>query len=242
MGSRYVKRLQAEAEMWQQRLNLVADTIEAWKEFQRAWLYLDNIFASPDIRRNRARDAQDFENISRNWNKIMKQVNAKSNVLHNCQNGKFLSDFLKYNMALDRIQKNLDAYLEEKRMQFPRFYFLSNDELLQILANAADIKSVEKHLNKCFENICGLLLIESGGNIPDIGGMVSGEREEVEFPRIKVGRPGQGVEQWMNQIESSMQSILLRKIKEAHINYYDAKVSRKEWVLGHIGQAIATVA
>jgi dynein heavy chain len=57
MGSRYVKRLQAEAEMWQQRLNLVADTIEAWKEFQRAWLYLDNIFASPDIRRNRARDA-----------------------------------------------------------------------------------------------------------------------------------------------------------------------------------------
>ena len=83
MGSRYVKRLQAEAEMWQQRLNLVADTIEAWKEFQRAWLYLDNIFASPDIRRNRARDAQDFENISRNWNKIMKQVKAKSNVHHN---------------------------------------------------------------------------------------------------------------------------------------------------------------
>jgi hypothetical protein len=39
----------------------------------------------------------------------------------------------------------------------------------------------------------------------------------------------------MNQIESSMQSILVRKIKEAHINYYDAKVSRKEWVLGHIG-------
>jgi hypothetical protein len=54
MGSRYVKRLQA---VWQQRLNLLADTIEAWKEFQRAWLYLDNIFASPDIRRNRVRDA-----------------------------------------------------------------------------------------------------------------------------------------------------------------------------------------
>ncbi len=119
-----------------------------------------------------------------------------------------MSDFLKYNMALDRIQKNLEAYLEEKRMQFPRFYFLSNDELLQILANAADVKSVEKHLNKCFENICGLILIESGGPIPDIGGMISGEREEVEFPRIKMGRQGQGVEQWMKQIETSMQFIL----------------------------------
>ena len=46
----------------------------------------------------------------------------------------------------------------------------------------------------------------------------------------------------MNQIEYSMLSILVRKIKEAHINYYDAKVSRKEWVLGQILQAIAAVA
>lgn len=56
MGSRYVKRLQVEAESWQQKLNVVAETIEAWKEFQRAWLYLDNIFASPDIKRNCAKD------------------------------------------------------------------------------------------------------------------------------------------------------------------------------------------
>ncbi len=89
-------------------------------------------------------------------------------------------------------------------MQFPRFYFLSNDELLQILANAADIKAVEKHINKCFDNISGLILLESGGTVPDIGGMISSEREEVEFGRIKVGRAGTGVEQWMKQIETSM--------------------------------------
>jgi hypothetical protein len=85
---------------------------------------------------------------------------------------------------------------------------LSNDELLQILVNAADGKSVEKHLNKCFEKLCGLILIESGGPVPDIGGMISGECEEVEFPRIKMGRQGQGFEQWMKQIETSMQFIL----------------------------------
>jgi len=67
-----VKRLQSDAESWQQKLNLVAETIEAWKEFQRAWLYLDNIFASKDIRNSRMKDGQDFDNISRNWNKIMK--------------------------------------------------------------------------------------------------------------------------------------------------------------------------
>lgn len=52
----------------------------------------------------------------------------------------------------------MDGYLEEKRELFPRFYFISSDELLQILATATDLKSVEKHVNKCFENINAFVL------------------------------------------------------------------------------------
>jgi hypothetical protein len=33
LASRYVKRLLSEAEQWQARLNLIAETLEAWKEF-----------------------------------------------------------------------------------------------------------------------------------------------------------------------------------------------------------------
>jgi hypothetical protein len=76
------------------------------------------------------------------------------------------------------------------------------------LANAADVKAVEKHINKCFDNISGLILQDNGTNVPDIGGMISSEREEVEFSRIKVGRGGTGVEVWMKQIETAMQVVL----------------------------------
>ena len=61
---------------------------------------------------------------------------------------------------MDKIQKNLEDYLEEKRSEFPRFYFISNDELLQILANSADLKAIEKHVNKCFENLHSFLLAD----------------------------------------------------------------------------------
>lgn len=43
---------------------------------------------------------------------------------------------------LSSIQKALDALLEKKRRDFPRFYFLSNDELLEMVANQSDVESV----------------------------------------------------------------------------------------------------
>jgi dynein heavy chain len=50
-----------------------------------------------------------------------------------------LDQLKKNNADLDYVQKKLEDYMELKRALFPRFYFLSSDELIDILANSTNI-------------------------------------------------------------------------------------------------------
>lgn len=64
----------------------------------------------------------------------MNQAHAKPSVLEFCAPENLLTTFQEMFSVLESVANGLESYLETKRKAFPRFYFLSSDELLDILS------------------------------------------------------------------------------------------------------------
>jgi dynein heavy chain, axonemal len=81
--------------------------------------------------------------------------------------------------------------LEDKRGEFPRFYFLSNDELIEILAKAGDIEAIQRNLKKCFDGIHRLSIDSTNM----VRAMISPESEQIDFVKSFLAK-GE-VEKWL---------------------------------------------
>ena len=84
----------------------------------------------------------------------MNELKVKNRVLDLEKEFPSLLEDLRYqDERLQKIQLSLNAYLESKREYFPRFYFLPNEDLIEILGDSQKPKRIQKHLKKCFEGI-----------------------------------------------------------------------------------------
>jgi dynein heavy chain, axonemal len=163
--------------LWESKLRTVQEVLEAWMTCQRSWLYLEPIFSSDDIVTQLPVESKRFTTMDRTWRRIMSQAKAKPGVVECCSDFKLLDSFKECNKLLELVSKGLSAYLESKRISFPRFFFLSDDELLQILSQTKDPTAVQPHLRKCFENVATLEFQDD----KRITAMFSGEGERINI-------------------------------------------------------------
>lgn len=130
-----------------------------------------------------------------------------------CPDARLRDQLKECNKLLEQVQKGLSEYLETKRISFPRFYFLSDDELLEILSQTKDPQAVQPHLRKCFENIYRVQF-ESDMRISR---MFSAENEDVTF-RENIYPTG-NVEDWMSEIERVMKESIRQIVRDSIEDY-----------------------
>ncbi|ODV62102.1 dynein heavy chain [Ascoidea rubescens DSM 1968] len=174
--STFFKIFEKEVINWEEKLNQLLSLFNVWIEVQRLWMYLEGIFGDNklDIISLLPIESSRFNNITSEFFLTMKRIFKSQMVIDVLNNDNLQENMQRYFDALSKVKKSLNDYLEKQRELFPRFYFVGNEDLLEIIGNSSDVLHVGKHLKKMFSGINSLLYEE-----PFIKGISSLEGEEV---------------------------------------------------------------
>ncbi|RKO95553.1 hypothetical protein CAUPRSCDRAFT_12749, partial [Caulochytrium protostelioides] len=212
-NSPFAKQFEQELVAWAESLVLYQDVLDCWLQVQSTWLYLEPIFTSEDIMAQMPTEGRKFRTVDRSWRDIMVAARINPAVRAVMKLPNLLGRLREAHAALEEIQHGLNEYLEKKRLHFPRFFFLSNDELLEILSQTRNIAAVQPHLRKCFENMASLEFGASDTkDAMPIVAMFSNEGERVPFvaPFVASGP----AEAWLALLEQEMKKAMREVVRQ----------------------------
>ncbi|NXS34473.1 DYH17 protein, partial [Pomatostomus ruficeps] len=239
LASKYRAFFLQRAQDWQQKLSTTDTVINTWFEVQRKWSHLETIFiASEDTRNQLPEESKKFDGIDEDFRELMADAVKTPNVIE-CTNKPGLHTRLE--ALQDRLavcEKALAEYLETKRLAFPRFYFVSSADLLDILSKGTEPLEVSRHLTKLFDSLAKLKFQQGSDKKSQklAHGMFSRDGEYVPFD-ADCDLSGQ-VEVWLNRLLERMRSTLRHLIPEA-LGTYEGK-PREQWVFDYPAQVALT--
>eukprot|EP00762_Andalucia_godoyi_P000483 ANDGO_03248.mRNA.1 Dynein gamma chain len=211
MSSRFLTPFRAEVSDWIERLSTVAEVLELWLGVQAMYMYLEAVFTSGDIAKQLPQEAKRFQNIDKTWLKMMAKAFEVRNVVGFAYGNNPLQSLQFMKDQLEICQKSLTGYLEQKRNCFPRFYFVSDPVLLEILSQASDPNSIQKHLQSIFDSIAAVTFDAKQKSKVLVMHSPEGESVNFEHPVVCEGN----VEDWLTVMERSMQSTMKSIVRNA---------------------------
>ena len=210
--SPYYKEFEEEASSWEDKLNRVFVLFDVWIDVQRQWIYLEGVFTgNADIKHLLPTESSRFQNINSEFFAVMKKVQRSPFVMDVLGISGVQKSLERLADLLQKIQKALGEYLERERVSFPRFYFVGDEDLLEIIGNGNDTFRVGRHLGKMFAGISGLVTTDDS----TIVAFRSREGEEVRLTQeISLAKTPK-VNEWLAALELGMKTTLGEALTEA---------------------------
>ncbi|KAM9294157.1 cytoplasmic dynein 1 heavy chain 1 [Gastrophryne carolinensis] len=211
--SPYYKVFEEDALSWEDKLNRIMALFDVWIDVQRRWVYLEGIFTgSADIKHLLPVETQRFQSISTEFLSLMKKVTKSPLVMDVLSIQGVQRSLERLADLLGKIQKALGEYLERERSSFPRFYFVGDEDLLEIIGNSKNVAKLQKHFKKMFAGVSSIILNEDSSVVL---GISSREGEEVMFKTPVSITEHPKINEWLTLVEKEMRVTLAKLLAES---------------------------
>ncbi|OHT02067.1 Dynein heavy chain family protein [Tritrichomonas foetus] len=212
--SPFIKAFQNDAILWDQKAVSLATSLRLLNEIQRRWLHLEPVFVKKALPEHQ----DDFEKVDSEFRRIMQQLKDA----HRASVAADLSaeQLEKMLARLENLNRALNKFLEQKRDKFSRFYFIGDEDLLEIIGQASeDATIIQSHLKKLFQGVASVKFDESNKVIEAV---CSSLGEVVKLKKtVKCEGPVEGwLMQLSDQVADTLRLILCDMMKTKNVDYY----------------------
>ncbi|BFF95328.1 cytoplasmic dynein 2 heavy chain 1 [Drosophila madeirensis] len=227
-----------QAELWESRLNTLDALLTSLSHSQRRWVYLEPVFGSGTLQQEQSL----FKRIDKDFRFVMREIEMDQRVTSLVKINNISTIVHALETQLARCQQNLMSYITDKRNSFPRFYFLGDDDLLELLGQASkDADVIQRHIRKLFPGCHSLSIRQAAtdANQFSIVAVHSAEGDELQLSQ-PVDMKGD-IERWLNQLVTSVQETLRAQIHECYSKTNANSDNLSEQLLRkYVSQVLAT--
>lgn len=198
---------------------------------QQKFLYLDGIFSEDEIRAQLYAEIHQFSSIDIEYRQLMAHCVEVANVYRVCMTENRQYELQQLNRRLDDLQKLLKNFLFSKRQKFPRLFFISDDDLLEVLGTGTNPNAIQSHLPKMFDRVSGIVLNDDDDQ--QVIGLETADGEPLSFRNGVAVSGHRPLEVWMYEMVQEMKGAMRHSIKRAVLefaNVTNGQLGRTEWV------------
>lgn len=195
------------------KLTELLNLLNVWIEVQRQFVYLDGIFGSnSEIKSSLPLESSRFNNISYEFMSLLKKTTSLTLVIDVVSISGIRENMERISDSLVKTRKGLAEYLEKQRKRFPRFYFVGNEDLLELLGGGTKMEQVNPHLKQMFAGISSVTYDPITSEITEL---VSPENEILKLDTPISLIRSRELTIWLGELENEMKSTLSNRIVEA---------------------------
>ncbi|KAG3197576.1 hypothetical protein PC128_g6683 [Phytophthora cactorum] len=218
---------------WRDEVRHCEEVLDKWIIVQRSRTKLSLLFSLRDVQQSVTDASFEFQAIDRKWRGMMHSAKGTA-ALSICLREVVTIGFLVgAQESYAKLWLQLGTYLDEKRKYFPRFNFLSDHDLFQLIIYARDPNHLPRMVSKCFRGINSLRMrrttlgnvgiseeneeddatassLQAGVDIDAIYGIAEGE----ELP-IKPLRVSANPQLWMKELDERVRAAMVEAVNSA---------------------------